>query len=1173
MSQLLLERLSKKNTKKAKMKPMEIKLEKGQVNLKIQLVKSDSGYDIESLKQKLKNRGLSAPKIPKESVEKLVNTVIEQEEKIDPKPKKLKSKIRLTGKINKSKINKSKIRKKREKKPIDEIILDIPATLIQIEDRPLGDRLNEKEPSVNIKAPAYYMNNREMFINFINSTFRQYGKLLKKQDEDGGITCDSLSKLKSKSFSLMIHQQIVRDYINIYSPYRGLLLYHGLGAGKTCASIGIAEGLKNTNQVIIMTPASLRMNYISELKNCGDPIYKLNQYWEKISTAGNPHLEKALSEILNLPVSFIRKQGWAWMVDVKKSSNFDKLNPEDQKSVDSQINEMLLKKYKFINYNGMREDHLDKMITESEQLNNTSNPFDDKVIIIDEAHNFVSRIVNKLKVKKTSLSTKLYELILSANNCRVVFLTGTPIINYPNEIGVLFNMLRGYIKTFYLKLDTSDTRNTVNKKFMLDIFKKEKLLDYIEYNPSKKPPVLIVTRNPFGFTNRVKKDGDSKIYAGISSSKLGLRDDKTFISFITKTLKTHNIKVLPKQTQIENHKALPDLLETFKDLFIDSVTGEIKQKNLFKRRILGLTSYFRSASEALLPKYEDTPKYYHIEKIPMSSYQVGVYEKARAAERKEEDRNAKKKAKQQQGVYAETTSTYRIFSRAYCNFVFPNELVKDDSDQMVLLSRPMPKSDQTLEETISTKVTESESKTNIKKKNVDELDDLDDLDEDIMDAVDVEDKLENQDGLYTQDDVEILEQQVNQQTDSSYKDRITKSMNLLVKYGDKYFSSTGLASYSPKFKRLVENLKNPSTSTTSGEGLHLIYSQFRTIEGIGVLTLILNQNGFTRFKISKRTGTWALDIPEGDRGKPTYALYTGTETAEEKEIIRNVFNSSWDSIPSTLATQLKQINQNNNLGEIIKVLMITSSGSEGITLKNTRFVHLVEPYWHPVRTDQVIGRARRICSHKDLPEYLRSVEVFVYLMTFTDKQIYGDKEAPKKEDRQPILSLALRNSKADKSKIDRITPLTSDEALFEISNIKKTTTNSILRAIKSSSIDCALHFNSNKKEGFACYSFGSPSVNSFSYKPNYSTEEKDNVAAQNLKGVTWKAFPITIQGTKYAHKRTDPVNKKIGEIYDLESYLAAKTNPGINPILVGRTIVNPKNPKKIQFLGINDDRF
>jgi len=442
-----------------------------------------------------------------------------------------------------------------------------------------------------------------------------------------------------------------------------------------------------------------------------------------------------------------------------------------------------------------------------------------------------------------------------------------------------------------------------------------------------------------------------------------------------------------------------------------------------------------------------------------------------------------------------------------------------------------------------------------------------------MDAINVEDKLDNQDGLYTTDDVEQLEKQVVQQTDSSYKDRIEKAIKLLVKYSDKYFSPTGLALYSPKFKKLVENLKNPPTSTTSSEGLHLIYSQFRTIEGIGVLTLILNQNGFTRFKISKRSGTWALDIAEADRGKPTYALYTGTETVEEKEIIRNVFNSSWDSVPSTLATQLREINQNNNLGEIIKILMITSSGSEGITLKNTRFVHLVEPYWHPVRTDQVIGRARRICSHKDLPESLRSVEVFVYLMTFTDKQINGDKDAKNKEDRQPILSLALRNSKADKSKIDRLTPLTSDEALFEISNIKKTTSNSILRAIKSSSIDCALHFNSNKKEGFACYSFGSPSVTSFSHKPNYSTEEKDSVAAQNLKGVTWKAFPLTIQGTKYAHKRTDTTNKKIGEIYDLESYLTAKNNPNINPILVGRTIVNPKNPKKIQFLQISDDDF
>ena len=58
--------------------------------------------------------------------------------------------------------------------------------------------------------------------------------------------------------------------------------------------------------------------------------------------------------------------------------------------------------------------------------------------------------------------------------------------------------------------------------------------------------------------------------------------------------------------------------------------------------------------------------------------------------------------------------------------------------------------------------------------------------------------------------------------------------------------------------------------------------------------------------------------------------------------------------------------------------MITASGAEGISLKNVRYVHIMEPYWHPVRKDQVIGRARRICSHKDLPFNERNVKIFMH---------------------------------------------------------------------------------------------------------------------------------------------------------------------------------------------------
>ena len=82
--------------------------------------------------------------------------------------------------------------------------------------------------------------------------------------------------------------------------------------------------------------------------------------------------------------------------------------------------------------------------------------------------------------------------------------------------------------------------------------------------------------------------------------------------------------------------------------------------------------------------------------------------------------------------------------------------------------------------------------------------------------------------------------------------------------------------------------------------------------------------------------------------------------------------------------------ENNNNGEVIKLLMISSSGAEGISLKNVRYVHIMEPYWHPVRKNQVIGRARRICSHSNLPPDLQFVKVFLYLMKFSEAQEKSD---------------------------------------------------------------------------------------------------------------------------------------------------------------------------------------
>ena len=383
----------------------------------------------------------------------------------------------------------------------------------------------------------------------------------------------------------------------------------------------IAEGMKTSKQIIVMTPASLRMNYVEELKKCGDPLYRKNQYWEFINTQSQPTIIEHLSSALQLSVEYIQKQGGAWLMNITKPTNFNTLDASQKKSLDLQINEMIRYKYKFINYNGLRMSNL-KDLTKNFSIN----PFDNAVIIIDEAHNFISRIVNKLG-KEDTLSGKLYEYLMSADAARIVLLTGTPIINYPNEIAIMFNILRGYIKTWTFSLTINKERK-VSDDFFKSIFKSTVLggniMDYISYNSSN--TTLVITRNPFGFINKTRKN----TYEGVRIGDRGEINDEDFIRLISKILIKNNISINPNGTRVTTYKALPDTLEEFQSYFIDQ-TGEVKNMNLFKRRILGLSSYFRDMV-SLMPRYDKNSDF-HIVNIPMSDFQFSVYEEARVQEK------------------------------------------------------------------------------------------------------------------------------------------------------------------------------------------------------------------------------------------------------------------------------------------------------------------------------------------------------------------------------------------------------------------------------------------------------------------------------------------------------------------------------------------------------------
>jgi len=354
-------------------------------------------------------------------------------------------------------------------------------------------------------------------------------------------------------------------------------------------------------------------------------------------------------------------------------------------------------------------------------------------------------------------------------------------------------------------------------------------------------------------------------------------------------------------------------------------------------------------------------------------------------------------------------------------------------------------------------------------------------------------------------------------------------------FGQKVLFGENLITYSPKFYKILENISNEDNI-----GLHLIYSSFKTLEGIGILKLVLEANGFVQFKLTRKKGgnssVKEYEINEEElKQKQAFALYTGDESVEEKEMTRLIFNSQWDKLKDeNLKRQLNNVFKHNFFGDVIKCLMITSSGAEGITLKNTRFVHIVEPYWHPVRQEQVIGRAVRICSHDDLEENLKTVNVFKYIMTFTEEQLRGDPTSQDPEKRKPIVSKELLLKDFSKySKKKHI--VTTDEALNEISNMKETININILNAIKSSAIDCKIHNKPGSSEYNQCFTFNSNE--SYLFKPNYKNDETDSQTQKNQREIIWKPEKISFKGKSYIFKRHKP-GKSVGIVYDYDLYIS-----------------------------------
>ena len=508
----------------------------------------------------------------------------------------------------------------------------------------------------------YVLPNRKAFADAVTRTLLQYRKM-PTDDEDKDV--DVCLARGSNARELLPHQKVVRDYLLMETPYRGLLLYHGLGSGKTCSSIAVAESLLSTRKVFVMLPASLESNYRGELRKCGDPLYMYDQHWRQQTLT--PETRETAKK-LGLSDGFLDRNTTFFTTVAGEQKNFETLPKTAQDIIAKQIEDIIDQRFTFIRYNGLSSANIGKYVPED-----GTNPYNDSVVIIDEVHNFISRISNASDIAK-----KLYDVIYKAKNCKVVALSGTPVINRANEISYLMNLLRGPIERIVVPVRAIPTWD---EERMLAVLRNIPDVDTIEFNALKK--YILLTRNPPNFRSIYSEKGERTAVQYVKDLPYIPMAADWVASWAPKfQTDVGGAELSLDRVSTEVFDTLPTDYDEFAKLFLDGL--QIKNALLFQRRIQGLVSYFKGADERMLPRRVDDDKM--LEKVPMSETMFNNYLAIRF---KEIQRDARRKLNPSKAEDSEM-KTFRVNSRLACDYAVPPEVRQGDDAELELSEDAQP---------------------------------------------------------------------------------------------------------------------------------------------------------------------------------------------------------------------------------------------------------------------------------------------------------------------------------------------------------------------------------------------------------------------------------------------------------------------------------------------------
>jgi hypothetical protein len=223
------------------------------------------------------------------------------------------------------------------------------------------------------------------------------------------LSLEELSKIdeniSSTTFTLNSQQLFVRNFLSKNTPYNNLLLYHGLGTGKTCSAIGVAmEKIKymvetNTKKhIILVANPNVQDNFKQALFDEKKLLYnKSTKEWRLLTCVGDDILR------------FINPT-----------------NEElDENKLKQKIKLFIGDWFKFMGYTKF-----------SNEINN-SFKFDDTLVIIDEIHNI--RVSDDGKNKRVAES--LVSLVQKSYDLQLLLLSATPMFDNYKEIIWLMNLM------------------------------------------------------------------------------------------------------------------------------------------------------------------------------------------------------------------------------------------------------------------------------------------------------------------------------------------------------------------------------------------------------------------------------------------------------------------------------------------------------------------------------------------------------------------------------------------------------------------------------------------------------------------------------------------------------------------------------------------------------------